>query len=74
LTGAGGQRTPEGRPVIGWLGRTADVLTAGPASNGQDAVSGNLLYQVPTDQATGGLLIVEPTFSFDDALAFLALQ
>ncbi len=32
-----GHRTPEGRPVIRWLGRSADVLTAGPASDGQDA-------------------------------------
>ena len=38
------------------------------------SVSGNLLFKVPTDQAAEGLLIMEPTFSYDDARAFFALQ
>ena len=38
------------------------------------SVFGNLLYQVPTDQAAGGLLIMEPSFSFDEARAFFVLQ
>ena len=49
------------------------ISAAGEAFPGA-SVSGNLLFQVPTDQATGGLLIVEPSFSFDEARAFFALR
>lgn len=39
-----------------------------------ESVSGNLLFLLPTDEATGGLLAMTPAGSFDNTQTFFALQ
>lgn len=38
------------------------------------AVSGNMVFEVPTDQIEGGAIIMEGSFSFDDTRVFFALN
>ncbi len=48
------------------------IIDAGEAFSGA-VITGDLLFAVPSDQVAGGLLILEPSFSFDDP-TFFALE
>ncbi len=49
------------------------VWDAGEAFPGA-SVSGDVLFEVPSDQVTGGTVMFEETFSFDDNRVFFAIQ
>lgn len=49
------------------------IWNAGEAFPGA-SVSGDLVFEVPSDQVTGGALMFEETFSFDDLRVFFAIH
>ena len=62
--GSGGNTFDSGMAVAG-----DDIIDSSEAFPGA-SVSGDLVFDVETTQATGGLLMLEPSFSFDDPVFF----
>ncbi|MCX8032665.1 MAG: DUF4352 domain-containing protein [Thermoleophilia bacterium] len=50
-----------------------EISDAGEAFEGA-SVSGNLVFSVDSDQVAGGLLLLEPSFSFDEERVFFVLE